>query len=489
MVVPRAPGGTFARRRWTGEKRARRRSRIGRLRGLAFRGLILLPASAVEDWRRFGDRRFRVYHALALAQGVVAVLAGFDVIIPFALAIGCPPFVAVLLGILPLAGGMAQLLVPRVLDRTDGNLRGVTLLIAVVSELRGLYLAGLAILVSVGLVGGPLAIVVLAALIGVTSVLSSMAAANLLAWHSAVLGDADRRLVVPRLMAVSLAIGALLLLPMAAVLDTLTHAVGPLAYALPFVVSGTLGIAELFVLTKLRHPGRVIVPPRTQEAVSQTSLELARFQRVSAINALGMGFAPAMSVFIISVVGLSAGFSMMVGAIGTLTQVVAAAVAGTRLGHGSSSRMLRNSFGIRALAMSAPLLALPGSVTAPLFLIAASMLGAVGFVYGSLAANEKLFRLISGPAVIRHHAGYLARTSGAMTAGQVVGAAVVALGGPLGYPCFAFLYAGSAALRIAAYRQAGKPLPTTSPEPPSSPEPTTSLVPALPNEPSVAFNA
>ena len=56
------------------------------------------------------------------------------------------------------------------------------------------------------------------------------------------------------------------------------------------------------------------------------------------------------------------------------------------------------------------------------------MLGAVGFASGSLAANERLFRLIRGPAVIRHHARYLARTSGAMTVGQLGGAAVIAAG-------------------------------------------------------------
>ena len=67
------------------------------------------------------------------------MLAGFDVVIPFALAIGIPPFLAVLLGVIPLAGGMAQLVMPRLLDRTDGNLRGITIFFAAISEPRGLY--------------------------------------------------------------------------------------------------------------------------------------------------------------------------------------------------------------------------------------------------------------------------------------------------------------------------------------------------------------
>lgn len=411
---------------------------------------------AVDDWRRFGDGRFRAYHYLALCQGVVSVLAGFDVVIPFALAIGVPPFLAVLLGVVPLAGGMAQLVMPRLLDRTDGNLRGVTIFIAALSEPRGLYLAVLVALVASGALVGPIAFLVLGALVAVTSVLSSVAASNLLSWHSAILPEQERRLVVPRLMAVSLAIGALLLLPMAVALDGLARQFGLMAYALPFLVSGVLGLAEVLVLYRLRHPGRVVVPPAalaTETAANETP-DFRRFLRVSAINALGMGFAPSMSVFMISILGLSAGFSMTVGAIGTLTMVVAAAVAGSRLARGSSERLLRHSFGIRALAMFLPLLAWPGTVTAPLLMIGTAMLGAIGFSSGQLAGNERMFRLIRGPAVVRQHARFLARTSGAMTVGQLVGAGVIAVGMPIGYPAFALLYGISSAIRVVAWRQA-----------------------------------
>ena len=409
---------------------------------------------AVQDWQRFAAPRFRTYHYLAMTQGVVAVLAGFDVIIPFALAVGTPPFIAVLLGVLPLAGGMAQLLVPRLLDRTEGNLRGLTIFVAALAEPRGLYLALLAIGAATGLISGPLLLVLLAIVVGLGSVLGSIATANLLSWHSAVLTDEERRLTVPRLMAVSLGVGALLLLPMAFLLDAMVGAVGLYAYMVPFLVAGLFGVAEIFVLRRLRHPGRVIVPPPPAPADAEPTPELDSFLSFSSVNALGMGVAPAMSVFTISVVGLSAGFSMLVASIGTLTMVVAAAYFGAKLAHGSSSRMLRNSFAIRALAMASPLLAVPATPFAPLFLIASAMLGAIGFASGSLAANERLFRLISGPAVIRHHARYLARTSGAMTVGQLGGAAVIAGAGPLGYPAFAALYATSTFLRVVAFRQA-----------------------------------
>ena len=289
--------------------------------------------------------------------------------------------------------------------------------------------------------------------------MSSIVEANLLAWHSSVLPDGDRRLVVPRLMAVSMALGALLLLPIAALLDTLVVLIGLYAYALPFLVSGLLGVVEIAFLRRLRHPGRIVVPPRAIAADAEPTPELNRFMRVSTVNALGMGLAPAMSVFAISVVGLSAGFAMMLGAINALTLVAAAALSGAHLANGSSSRMLRRSFALRAAAMASALLALPGSLHAPMCLVASVVLGAIGFSSGTLASNERLFRLISGPAVIRHHARFLARTSGAMTLGQLAGAGVVAVGGPLGYPAFALLYASSAAVRVIAYRQAGDPMP------------------------------
>jgi hypothetical protein len=420
--------------------------------------------SAVDGWRRFGEPRFRNYHYLALAQGVVGVLAGFDVVIPWALAMGCPPFAAILLGVLPLAGGIAQLAVPRLLDRTGGNLRGLTILIAAIGEPRGLYFAALAGLYGAGIVSGPVALVALAVLVAVTSVLSSVTGANLLSWHSAVLPDDDRRLVVPRLLAVSLAIGALLLLPIAVMLDTLVHGIGTYAYAIPLVISGVLGLVEIWVLFRLRHPGVVIVPPAAQTADNERTPELNRFFRSTTINAIGMGITPSFSVLIISVLGMTAGFAIMAGAIGTLTMVVAAAFFGDRLARGSSSRMLRLSFGVRAGAMTAALLTWPLPALAPALIIAASMLGSIGFASGQLAANERLFRLVRGPQVVRHYARYLARTSGAMTTGQLFSASVIALTGAIA-PAFAGLYGASALIRVFAFRDARPQVPEPPPIP------------------------
>ena len=423
----------------------------------------MLPAAFVDDWRRFAQPRFRIYHYLALSQGVVAVLAGFDVVIPLALALGSPPPVALLLGVLPVSAGMAQLFVPRLLARTDGNLRGLTILIATVSEPRGLWFAAIALLCGSGLIGAGLALLLLAALVAIGSVFSSIVTANLLSWHSAVLDEQERRLVVPRLLAVSLAIGAMLLMPIAVLLDGLSQAIGVSAYALPLVISGVLGVIQVAVLRRMRHPGRVIVPPAAEAAPSGSPRDFDRFLRVTTLNALGMGFTPALSVYAISVLGLSAGFWMLVASISTLTMVVAAAIAGSRLVRGSSGDMLRTSFAVRSLAMLTAVAAIPGTVTAPALVVLSAMLGSIGFAHGSLAANERLFRLIKGPAVIRQHARYLARTSGAMTIGQVAGAALVAFG----YPAYVALYLASAGARVLAYREArAAPTPATSEQQP-----------------------
>jgi hypothetical protein len=116
--------------------------------------------------------------------------------------------------------------------------------------------------------------------------------------------------------------------------------------------------------------------------------------------------------------------------------------------------VLRFSFAVRATAMAAPLLALPGLVFAPLLLIVSAMLGAIGFISGTLAANERLFRLINGPAVLRQYGRYTAATAGAMTLGQLVSGGALAVGGAFGYPVYAALYAASTGLRVVATRMA-----------------------------------
>lgn len=89
-----------------------------------------MPAGArtsVDEWRAFGDRRYRSFHGIGLTAAGVFALAGDGLTIPLLLALGTPPAVATVIGVLPFAFSSSQLLVPTLLRRTDGNLRGVTL--------------------------------------------------------------------------------------------------------------------------------------------------------------------------------------------------------------------------------------------------------------------------------------------------------------------------------------------------------------------------
>ncbi|MDQ3938054.1 MAG: hypothetical protein M3253_05165, partial [Chloroflexota bacterium] len=397
---------------------------------------------------------YRNYHLLALCQGMVMVLAGFEVIIPFALDIGCPPALAALLGALPVAGGLAQLFVPQLLARSDGNLRGLTVLAAAAGESRGVLYGLLALAVGTGVLSNGATLILLAMAVVVSVAMGTVSSANLLAWHSAVLPEDDRRLVVPRLMAVSLAVGSVLLFPVAILLDMLGDRFGLVVYAIPFALAGLAGLGEVAVIRRLPLPGKVIVPPQALSADAPESPEERQFLRASTLNALGMGITPYVAIYAMAILGLSAGFAMTLGAVSMLTMVIAAAIAGGRLGRGSSAGMLRQSFGLRAAAVAIPIAALPGSPFAPLLLYAAVILAGAGFASGQLAANERLFRLIRGPAVIRQHGRFLARTSAATAAGQLASSAVLALGAPLGYPVFALLYGCSSALRVLAHRAA-----------------------------------
>jgi MFS family permease len=413
-------------------------------------------ATTLDDWRRFFDPRFRPFHRVAVLQGLM-VLAGFEVLIPFALDIGCPPALTALLGVLPVAGGMAQLAVPRLLDRTDGNLRGLTVFAATLGETRGLFYCLLAVAVALGAMNNVFALVLMTVVIGVSGVATAVSTANLLAWYSAVLPEQDRRLVVPRMFVLTLAVVVALLFPLGVALDWLAELFGIGIYAVPFAVAAVCGLAEVFAIKRLPRPGRVIVPARASAAAAPETPAERQFLRISALNAVGMGLTPYMSVYAMAVLGYSAGFALTLSAVSYLAMLAAAVVGGGMLVRGSSALLLRRSFAIRAVAVALPVAALPGYAIAPLFMYAAAALASVGFSIGQLAANERMFRLVRGPTVIRQYGRMVYRNAAAMTAGQLSSGLVLAVGGPLGYPAFAVLFGASAVTRLIAYRAAAEP--------------------------------
>ena len=170
---------------------------------------------AVDEWRAFGHRRFRTYQGIGVGSAAVVALAGDGLTIPLLLALGAPAAVATVIGVLPFTFSAAQLLVPSLLRRTDGNLRGVTIAILAFGETRGFVLAAVVLLHVAGVLPATPAIGAIAVVMCLGGAASAIGGANLLAWYGAILSESERRFVAPRVMGITQGLGAALLLPVA----------------------------------------------------------------------------------------------------------------------------------------------------------------------------------------------------------------------------------------------------------------------------------
>jgi hypothetical protein len=407
-----------------------------------------VPAGArtsVDEWRVFGGRRYRTFHGIGGTAAAVFALAGDGLTIPLLLALGTPAAAATFIGVLPFAFSAAQLLVPALLRRTDGNLRLVTLGILAVGETRGFTLAAVVILHELHLIPSPVAIVAIAAVMSLAGAASAIGGANLQAWYGAILPEGERRFVAPRVMGITQGLGALLLLPVALVVQVGLGAIGLLVYAFVFGIAGVFGIAELAVVRRLRRPGRVRVAPRGE--APPRSPETNRFIRAVAIAAFGAGMGPYLSIYSISVLRLSPGFAILLSAIASAASLVSATVVGGWLNRGSASRTLRLSFVLRGGSMIVGLFAFPGNPLAWLVLFVVAGMASAGASAGSLAANERLLRLTGGVDLIGAQAAFVARSAAGLTVGQASSGLLLAIL-PLGYPAFAFLFMVSGLTRL-----------------------------------------
>ncbi len=406
------------------------------------------------EWRRFAGSGFRPFHAVGFSQGAVGALAGGAVTTPLMLVLGAPAALVLVVAILPGIGSLSQLLMPTVLRRTDGNLRGVTLLISAVGDTRGFWFAGIVALAAAGLIsnGEALAAVVVASVIA--AAIGGLSGSNLLAWYHAVLPESERRFISPRTGAVGAIAATLLLTPTAFILHA--HA-GVAPFILPFFAAGLASLVGLAGLHRLPHPGRVTVPdPGLIRRERPPSLD--RFIRISTFGALGFGIGPPLSIYALVVLGLSPGFTVALSALGTLAALVAAAVASSMLDRRSSATVLQGAHAIRAVAMCLGLVAFPGNPVAALLLVGAAILGASGDAAAGLASSERIFRLSAGRAAIAHLARYVAATSTAAAGAQLTASGILAFGAGVGYPVYALRFVASAAVRtVTAARFKGPP--------------------------------
>ncbi len=426
-----------------------------------------LPAHrGLDAWRAFGARRYRSFRWLAVAQGFIGVLSGPAIVIPLLLTMGAHPALASAVAVLPVLGITVQRYVPALLRRSDGNFRGIVVVAATVGEPRGLLLAAVVGLAAAGLLPTPVAIGLVALVVGLLGAMGAIGYGLLQSWYQIVLPEDERRLVAPRLGGIALGIGAVVLLPLALGIDWLIAGIGLWAFVPPFVVAGLAGIVASAAVRRLPHPGRVRVPERPIGPQPDQD-RLRRFARVLTIASLGAGLSPFLAIYAIAILGTGPGFAIAISAVSSATLVLSSLVVSSRLLGGSSSRMLRASFLVRGAALVIGLAAHPAVPFAPIVLLLVAVLLAAGDTAGQLSANERLFRLATGPTVIAFQSRFAARYVAAYSAGLLAGSAVMLLGG---YVAFLILFSGAAAARFTAAWQTevsrGAPAPAALPAEP-----------------------
>jgi hypothetical protein len=428
--------------------------------------------AALSDWRLFAGR-FRKFAAVGVSQAGVTSLAGDSLTIPLLLALGTPAAAATAIGALPVAGSVAQLGVPWLLRKANGDLRRVTIGILTFGELRGFVLALVTILSANGTIPNQAAIVLVAAVMGLAGAAGTIGGTNLQAWYGAVLPENDRRFVAPKVVATNLGLGSIILLPVALLIQWAFPEFGSVVYAWVFVAAGIAGVAELAAVLRLRRPGRVIVHeeraadgsadgagsgavragggasggPRPGSATSPFSASLRRFLRIITIAAFGAGFGPYFSIYVISILHMPASFAILLSALASASALISSAVIGGWLHRGSSSRLLRLSFLLRGGTLLLGLLAFPLNPFAPLIMAVLAVVVSAGYSSGVLGSNERLLRLASGPQLIRAQGRFVAGTAIGATGGQFSSAAVLAVL-PVGFPAFAILFAVSGLIRV-----------------------------------------
>ena len=404
--------------------------------------------STVSDWRAFAARRYRPFRLLAVAQGFIGALTGPAITIPLLLALGAHPAVATAVAVLPAVGTMSQRWLPAMLDRTDGNLRGLVILFAMVGEPRGLLMAGVVGLAAIGWLPAWAAIALLALVSGPLGALGAMSSSLQQSWYQIILPDDERRLVAPRLGGISLGIGSVVLLPIAFAIDGLVDAVGLWAYAAPLAVGGLAGLVPILVLRGLPAPGRIRVPRQTVWSGDDLA-RLRRHGNVMTVALLSAGLSPFLSVYAMSVLGTGAGFAIAISAVSSATLVIASLYVSSHLRGGSSTLVLRRSFLLRGVALLLALAAHPTNPFAPAVLMAVAILMAMGDTAGQLSANERLFRLATGPAVLAFQSHFVVRNVGAYCGGITASSLVMLFGG---YPAFAVLFVAAGIGRFTAAR-------------------------------------
>ena len=421
-------------------------------------------------WRAFASASYRPFQAIAVGQAFTASYASDALFVPLLLRLGAPPALVVVVGATPVGGAALQAFAPQILRRLKGNLRWLTLGLAV-AEVRGLVLAAIVAGLAAGAVSQLLGIALISVTVAIGQTAGVLSGSNITLWTAVVLPDAERRLVGPRMGALTMALSTALLLPAGLVLDAGTRAIGLWAYVAFFLVGGMASTLTPLAVARLPRPGRVLVARETA-AGTEVPPAFRRFTDVSVIASVGQGLIPSLSLYALIVLGMSAGFAVALSGVAAAGALAGSLAVGSFLLRGSSSRVLRASFLFRAVAGVCCVAAIPANPLAPAFLLVGSALFNGAGNAGALATNERLYRLAPAQARVHCQSRFVGSTAGAAGAGAVVCATVLALAPPAAWAAYTALYAGSAISRtIATFRTEVSPSWSS----PSAPPPDESL--------------
>ena len=401
-----------------------------------------------ERWRAFSSSRYRPFQAIAVVQAFTASYASDALFVPLLLRLGAPAALVVVVGAAPVGGAALQALAPQILRRLGGNLRGLTRGLAL-AELRGFVLAAIVAGVAAGIVGDLPGIALISITVALGQTAGVLSASNITLWTAVVLPDAERRLVGPRMGALTMALSTVLLLPAGVVLDAGTRAIGLWAYVAFYVVGGVASLLTPLAVARLPRPGRVLVA-REAPGGAEVPPGFRRFSEASVVASVGMGLLPALSLYALNVLGMSAGFAVALSGVGAAGALAGSLAAGSFLFGGSSSRVLRASFLVRAVAGVCCAAAIPANPLAPAFLLVGSALFIGGGNAGALATNERLYRLVPAQARVHYQSRFVGATAAAAGAGAGIAAVTLALAPPAAWAVYTVLYAGSAISRMIA---------------------------------------
>jgi hypothetical protein len=399
-------------------------------------------------WRAFASAQYRPFQAIAIGQAFTASYASDALFVPLLLLLGAPAALVVVVGAVPVGGTALQALAPQMLRRLKGNLRRLTLILAL-AELRGFVLAGIVAAVASGLIDGLTGIALISITVAIGQTVGILSASNIGLWTAVVLPDAERRLVSPRMTALAMVLSTMLLLPAGSALDAGTRAVGLWAYFAFFVVGGIASLLTPLAVSRLPRPGRVLV---AADATGDDDVPPAfrRFTSVSVIGAVGQGLIPSLSLYSLRVLGMSAGFAVALSGVAAAGALAGSLLAGSFLLGGSSSRVLRVSFLLRAVAGLCCAAAIPWNPYAPILLLFGAALFSGAGNAGGLATNERLYRLAPPHSRVHCQSRFVGSTAAAAGAGSVVCAVVLTVASPALWGAYTALYAASAVARAVA---------------------------------------